>query len=52
MVGAQAVYPFLTSFTGIVPRREGKVVRAEAQRLSRLVDAARAKRLVAKPRST
>lgn len=30
----------------------GKVVRAEAQRLSRLVDAARSKRLVAKPRST
>ena len=30
----------------------GKVVRAEAARLARLVDAARAKRLVAKPRSS
>lgn len=30
----------------------GKVARAEAQRLSRLVDAARTKRLVPKPRSS
>jgi len=30
----------------------GKVARAEAQRLSRLVEAARTKRLVPKPRST
>ena len=30
----------------------GKIVRAEAQRLSRLVDAARAKRLVPKTRTT
>lgn len=30
----------------------GKVARAEAQRLSRLVEAARIKRLVSKPRST